>query len=168
MTADRNAPRRRELLAANERFAAGFDRSTLSSRPSRRLVVLTCMDARIAVEDILGLRPGEAHCIRNAGGLATDDALRSLILSHHLLGTEDVLVIEHTECGQLSLDEPELRRRLVEATGQDVELALLPIADLEANLRVQVERIRAQPWLADVAVQGLIYDVRTGRLREVD
>jgi carbonic anhydrase len=125
------------------------------------------MDARIQVEEILGLDPGEAHCIRNAGGLATDDALRSLVLSHHLLGTDEILVIEHTACGQLSFNDDDLRRRLVEATGQDGGLAFLGFSDLEANLWAQVERIRAHPWLADVAVTGLIYDVRTGRLHEV-
>lgn len=160
------SPVYRGVMAASERFAADFDRAGLAARPSLGLAVLTCMDARLAVEEILGLRPGEAHVIRNAGGLATDDALRSLVLSHHLLATREVLVVEHTECGQLSFDESELRGRLVETTGEDTDTALLPFADLEANLRAQVALVRGHPWLAGVPVHGLIYDVQTGRLRE--
>ena len=167
MPATSPSPAYLRALAGNARYAAAFDRQELTARPSLGLAVLTCMDTRLVIEDILRLRPGEAHIVRNAGGLATDDALRSLVLSHHLLGMHEILVMEHTECGQLTFEEAELRGRLVEATGHDADLVLLPFRDLEANLQAQVERIRTYPWLGGVPVHGLIYDVRTGQLREV-
>ena len=154
-------------LAENERYAAQFDRSSLPPRPGRRLAVLACMDARLTVEDVLGIRTGDAHIIRNAGGLATDDAIRSLVISQHLLGTEEVIVIEHTGCGMLTFRDEELRHDLAARTGSDVDLALLAFPELDANLRTQVERIRSHPWTKDVPVHGLIYEVETGRLREV-
>jgi carbonic anhydrase len=155
------------VLSENARYAASFDRSNLESPPARKLAVIACMDARLTVEDVLGLRPGDAHIIRNAGGLATDDAIRSLVISQHLLGTEEVIVIEHTGCGMLAfLDEP-VRRQIAEAQGADVDLPLLPFPDLEANLIEQVERIRSHPWVKDVPVHGAVYEVETGRLRPI-
>lgn len=154
-------------LAASERFAAAFDGSVSEARPSRGLAVLACMDARIDVERLLGLQAGEAHVIRNAGGLATDDAIRSLVISHQLLGTREVLVIEHTGCGLLGVDEDAARARFAGATGHVVDLPLLSFDDLEANLVAQVERIRAHPWIDVPLVTGVIYDVDTGRLRQV-
>jgi carbonic anhydrase len=154
-------------LAENERYAAQFDHSALPLPPGRKLAVLACMDARLTVEDVLGLRTGDAHIIRNAGGLATDDAIRSLVISQQLLGTEEVIVIEHTGCGMLTFEDEEVRRDLAAKTGQDVELPLHAFAELESNLRSQVERIRAHPWIKEVPVHGLIFDVETGRLREV-
>jgi len=153
-------------LVENERFAAQFDRSTLPLPPGRKLAVLACMDARLTVEDVLGLRTGDAHIIRNAGGLATDDAIRSLVISQQLLGTEEVLVIEHTGCGMLTFRDEEVHRDLVQQTGADVDLAFRAFANLEANLRAQIERIRSHPWIKEVPVHGLIYEVETGRLRE--
>ena len=126
------------------------------------------MDARLTVEDVLGLRSGDAHIIRNAGGLATDDAIRSLVISQHLLGTEEVIVIEHTGCGMLTFqDEPTCIARSSSGPAADVDLAFHAFPDLEANLREQVARIRAHPWIKDVPVHGLVYEVETGRLREV-
>ncbi len=126
------------------------------------------MDARLTVEHVLGLRTGEAHIIRNAGGLATEDAIRSLVISQHLLGTEEVIVIEHTGCGMLTFQDDAVRADLAAKTGQDVDLPLLPFPDLEANLTAQVEAIKAHPWIRDdVPVHGLVYEVETGRLREV-
>jgi carbonic anhydrase len=154
-------------LAENERYAAQFDRSSLPLPPGRKLAVLACMDARLTVEDVLGLRTGDAHIIRNAGGLASDDAIRSLVISQQLLGTEEVIVIEHTGCGMLTFRDEDVRRDLAAKTGRDVDLAFLAFAELEANLRAQVERIRAHPWIRDVPVHGLVYEVETGRLREV-
>ncbi len=154
-------------LAENPRYVARFDRSGLPARPARRLAVLACMDARLTVEDILGLRAGDAHVIRNAGGLATDDAIRSLVLSQHLLGSEEVIVIEHTGCGMLTFRDDELRAELAARTGRDSDLPLHAFTDLEANLRKQVARIKAHPWTKDVPVHGLIYEVETGRLRAV-
>jgi len=154
-------------LAENERYAAQFDHSSLPLPPGRKLAVLACMDARLTVEQVLGLRTGDAHIIRNAGGLATDDAIRSLVISQQLLGTEEVIVIEHTGCGMLTFQDGDVHRTLVERTGSDVDLAFHAFPDLDSNLREQVARIRAHPWIKDVPVHGLVYEVETGRLREV-
>ena len=154
-------------LAENERYAGQFDRSSLPLPPGRKLAVLACMDARLTVEDVLGLRTGDAHIIRNAGGLATDDAIRSLVISQELLGTEEVIVIEHTGCGMLTFKDDEVRRSLAKKTGRDVDLTFHAFGELEANLRAQIDRIRDHPWIKDVPVHGLIYEVETGRLREV-
>jgi carbonic anhydrase len=154
-------------LNENARYAAQFDRSALPLPPGRRLAVLACMDARLTVEDVLGLRSGDAHIIRNAGGLATDDAIRSLVISQQLLGTEEVIVIEHTGCGMLTFQDDQVHQDLVEKTGSDVDLAFHAFPDLEDNLREQVRRIQAHPWIKDVPVHGLIYEVESGRLREV-
>ena len=160
-------PEYARALAENGRYAAQFDRSALPLPPGRRLAVLACMDARLTVEDVLGLRSGDAHIIRNAGGLATDDAIRSLVISQQLLGTEEVIVIEHTGCGMLTFQDAEVHRDLVNRTGEDVDLKFHAFPDLESNLREQVSRIRAHPWIKDVPVHGLVYEVETGRLREV-
>jgi carbonic anhydrase len=154
-------------LAENERYAAQFDQSALPLPPGRKLAVLACMDARLTVEDALGLRTGDAHIIRNAGGLATDDAIRSLVISQQLLGTEEVIVIEHTGCGMLTFRDDEVRQDIAARTGADVDLSLGAFEDLEANLHAQVTRIRSHPWIKDVPVHGLVYEVETGRLREV-
>lgn len=154
-------------LTENARYAAQFNREALPLPPGRKLAVLACMDARLTVEDILGLRTGDAHIIRNAGGLATDDALRSLVISQQLLGTEEVIVIEHTGCGMLTFQDADVHRDLVERTGTDVDLAFHAFPDLEANLRAQLDRIRAHPWVKDVPIHGLVFEVETGRLREV-
>lgn len=155
-------------LAENARYATQFDRSALPLPPGRRLAVLACMDARLTVEDVLALRTGDAHIIRNAGGLATDDAIRSLVISQHLLGTEEIIVIEHTGCGMLTFEDEPVRQRIAEEQGAAVDLPLLAFGDLEANLRAQVERIRRHPWVRDVPIHGLVYEVETGRLRRVD
>jgi carbonic anhydrase len=155
-------------LEENARYAAGFDRPRLPMPPGRKLAVLACMDARLTVEEVLGLRTGEAHIIRNAGGLATDDAIRSLVISQTLLGTEEVLVIEHTDCGMLTFQDAAVRGELAARTGASVDLPLLPFGDLRANLKTQLAAIRAHPWIKDVPIHGLIYEVETGRLREVE
>lgn len=154
-------------LAENERYAAQFDHTSLPLTPRPKLAVLACMDSRLRVEDVLGLRLGDAHIIRNAGGLATDDAIRSLVISQQLLGTEEVLVIEHTGCGMLTFQEVEVQRDIAARTGSAVDMPLHAFDDLEANLRSQVARIRAHPWIKDVPVHGLVYEVESGRLREV-
>ncbi len=161
------APETERALAENQRYAATFDRPNLELPPSRRLAVLACMDARLTVEQVLGLRTGEAHIIRNAGGLATDDAIRSLVISQRLLGTEEVLVIEHTGCGMLTFEDGPVQASIAEVTGTAVNLPLHAFSDLEANLAAQVERIRSHPWIKDVPVTGVIYEVDTGRLRRV-
>ncbi len=161
------SPEYTRALAENARYAVGFDRSRLPMPPGRKLAVLACMDARLTVEDGLGLRTGDAHIIRNAGGLATDDAIRSLVISQHLLGTEEVLVVNHTDCGMLTFEDAAVRRDLAAQTGQDLDLPLLPFSDLEANVRAQVDALRAHPWLKAVPIHGLIYEVESGRLREI-
>jgi carbonic anhydrase len=162
-----HAPETERALAENARYAASFDRPNLELPPARKLAVLACMDARLTVEDVLGLRTGDAHIIRNAGGLATDDAIRSLVISQRLLGTEEVLVVEHTGCGMLTFEDATVQRTIAQETGQIVDLPLHAFPDLEANLVEQVARIRAHPWTKDVPVTGVIYEVETGRLRQV-
>jgi carbonic anhydrase len=155
-------------LAENVAFASAFDRSKLGLPPARKLAVLACMDARITVEDVLGLRTGDAHVIRNAGGLATDDAVRSLVLSHHLLGTGEIIVIGHTGCGMLTFEDGPVLDQIANTTGHRIDMALGSFRDLEANVRRQVDRIRAHPWTREAAVTGVVYDVETGELRQVD
>jgi carbonic anhydrase len=154
-------------LSENARYADQFDRSALPLPPGRKLAVLACMDARLTVEDVLGLRSGDAHIIRNAGGLATDDAIRSLVISQQLLGTEEVIVIEHTGCGMLTFEDQDVQAHLAETTGTAVDLPLGAFPDLESNLKAQVARIKAHPWTKEVPIHGLVYEVETGRLREV-
>lgn len=157
----------RRVLAENRRYIDAFDRSALTAAPLSGLAILACMDARLDVEEALGLRTGDAHIIRNAGGLATDDAIRSLIISQHLLGTDEILVIGHTGCGLLRADEDGLRARLGAESGKALDIAFGSFADLEASVRAQVDRLRTHAWLKRVPVHGLVYEVETGRLREV-
>jgi carbonic anhydrase len=155
------------LLAENERYVEVFDRSALTAAPLSGLAIIACMDARLDVEEALGLRTGDAHIIRNAGGLATDDAIRSLIVSQQLLGTEEVVVIGHTGCGLLGIDETGLRRRLEAETAASLDLGFGGFDDLEWSVRHQVERVRTHPWIRRVPVHGLVFEVETGRLREI-
>ena len=136
-------PEFQRALAENARYADQFDRSSLPLPPGRKLAVLACMDARLTVEDVLALRTGDAHIIRNAGGLATDDAIRSLVISQNLLGTEEVIVIEHTGCGMLTFQDEDVRRKLAQETGQDLDIAFLAFPELESNLREQSPDPRA-------------------------
>jgi carbonic anhydrase len=156
------------ILEQNERFVEAFDRSALTAAPLTGLAILTCMDARIDVEDALGLRVGDAHIIRNAGALASDDAIRSLVVSQQLLGTREIVVIAHTRCGLHGADEDALRSQVADTTGLETELAFGSFADLDDMVREQVEILRDDPALLDVPVHGLVYEVETGRLRRVD
>jgi carbonic anhydrase len=155
------------ILAENERYTEAFDRSALTAAPLSGLAIVACMDARLDVEEALGLRTGDAHIIRNAGGLATDDVIRSLIISQQLLGTNEIVVIGHTQCGLLGADETAMRDRLAAATGQDLDIGFGSFDDLEATIRASVERLRSHPWLKRAAIHGLVFDVGTGRLREI-
>ncbi len=125
------------------------------------------MDARLDVEEALGLHTGDAHIIRNAGGIATDDVIRSLIISQQLLGTDEIVVIGHTGCGLLGVDEDALRDRLAASTGGRLDLAFGSFDDLEASVRGSVAKLRDHPWLRPVPVHGLVFDVATGRLHEI-
>jgi carbonic anhydrase len=153
----------------NEMFARDFDKGDKTLPPTQRLVVLTCMDARLHPETFLGLEIGDAHVIRNAGGRASDDALRSLIISSRLLGTQEYAVIHHTDCGMLTFSNDDLRGKLAADTGTDAShLDFLPFSDVEESVRDDVRRIRVNPFIpAGVEVSGWIYDVKTGKVREV-
>jgi len=159
-----------ELLKANEEFARSFTLGELSVRPKRHVAVLACMDSRILFEHCLGLKPGDAHMIRNAGGIATEDAIRSLIVSHHLLDTQEFIIINHTDCGLLKVSEDELKKRLAKKMGviAGTPARFYAFDDLEANVRIQVRRVKSHPWIPKhIPVRGFIYDVKTGRLKEV-
>jgi carbonic anhydrase len=159
-----------ELLQANESYAQTFNLGHLPNPPARNLVVVACMDARMDILQMLGLKPGDAHVIRNAGGIVTDDVLRSLIISHYLLFTREIMIINHTECGMVSFKDEELRARLRTVSGTD---SIAPshfhaFTDLEENVHHQMQKVKSHPWLpSHIPVRGFIYDVKTGRLREV-
>jgi carbonic anhydrase len=157
----------RRILEENARYAEAFDHSALTAAPLSGLAILACMDSRLNIEDALGLRAGDAHIIRNAGGLATDDAIRSIIVSQELLGTDEIIVIGHTRCGLHGTDEAAMRARLEARTGTDLDVAFGSFDDLEATVRDSVWRLRTHPWVRRVPVHGLVYDVTTGRLTEV-
>ena len=160
-----------ELLQANQQFVRNFNLGDLAVRPRRRLAVLACMDSRILFERCLGLHPGDAHMIRNAGGIATEDAMRSLIVSHHLLDTQEFIIINHTDCGLLKVREDELKQRLAEKMGTSAGAPahFHAFDDLEENVREQVRRVKSHPWIPKhIPVRGFVYDVKTGALREVE
>ncbi len=158
-----------ETLAANTQYAATFDLGHLPMPPSRRLAIVACMDARLMPDQFFGLKTGEAHVIRNAGGLATEDALRSLVISTKLLGTRTIYVVAHTDCGMLTFTDDQLRQQLKTETGKDAShLEFLAFSDLDASVRRQLQRIRENPFLPkDIDLHGFVYDVRSGRLREI-
>ena len=156
------------ILEENSRFTEAYDRSALTAAPLTGIAILACMDARIDVEDALGLRVGDAHIIRNAGGFATQDAIRSLVVSQQLLGTREILVIAHTGCGLHGADEAEIRGRVSATTHHETDLVFGAFADLEAMVREQVRVLRGRPDLLRVPIHGLIYDVATGRLSPVE
>ena len=155
------------ILAENRRYIDAFDRSALTSSPLRGVAIVACMDARLDVEEALGLRTGDAHIIRNAGGLATDDVIRSLVISQHVLGTDEVVVIGHTRCGLLGADETAIRDALAAATGQRLDIDFGSFDDLDVAVRSSVERLRSHPWIKPLAIHGLVFDVDTGGLREI-
>ena len=160
---------RDECLKANEGYAASFDKGGLPMPPGRNLAVVVCMDARLMPDQFLGLDIGDAHVIRNAGGIVTDDALRSLIISHKLLGTNEFFVVNHTDCGMLTFEDEALRERLAQETGADARgLQFYAFKNLEENVRAQVQKIKSSPFLPDdIPVSGFIYQVEDGRLRQV-
>jgi carbonic anhydrase len=154
-----------EITRANNDYAAGFTKGDLTMPPARRFAVLTCMDARLDPAKFLGLDEGDAHVIRNAGGLASDDAIRSLVISHRLLGTQEAFVIAHSDCGMLTFTNDVLREQLP-PEGREVDF--LPFSDLDESVRSSLRRIRESPLLPDTfTAAGFVYDVRTGGLREV-
>lgn len=163
-----------DVLTANERYATGFAQGQLPMPPGRKLAVVTCMDARLEPLAFLGLHLGDAHVIRNAGGHATPDAVRSLVISQQLLGTDTVLVIHHADCGMLTFTNDQLRERVTGELGPGAadaaaDMDFLPFTDLAQSVRDDVAALKASPLLPDaLPVYGLIYDVYTGRLQVVE
>ena len=159
-----------ETLKNNKSYAQDFKLGHLPMPPARQLAIVACMDARMTVEQMLGLSTGDAHIIRNAGGIVSEDALRSLIISHYLLGTQEFMVINHTDCGMLTFHDDELKTRLQDAhhTSSVTPAAFHAFSDVEQNVREQVSKIKSHPWTPKhVPVRGFVYDVKTGSLTEV-
>jgi carbonic anhydrase len=158
-----------ELLAANRRHADSLPARHLDVRPSRRLAIVTCMDSRLDVFAALGLGDGEAHVLRNAGGVITDDAIRSLAISQRLLGTEAVMLIHHTDCGMEKITDDGFRAELQDATGVSPAFAIESFDDVDADVRQSILRVRRSPFLPHrEQVRGFVYDVDDHRLREVE
>ena len=158
-----------ELLHNAERYAETFDHADLPLPPAKRVAVLACMDARVNPYGILGLSEGDAHVIRNAGGVVTDDEIRSLAISQRLLGTEEIILIHHTDCGMLTFTDDGFRRSIQDETGIKPEWAAEAFSDLDEDVRQSIARIKASPFIPRTdAVRGFVYDVAEGTLREVD
>ncbi len=159
-----------EALKSNETYASNFNLGKLPIPPARKIAIVACMDARLTIEPMLGLKTGDAHIIRNAGGVVTEDALRSLLISQQLLGTNEVMIINHTDCGMLTFKDADLFARLERETGAS---AVSPeqfhsFSNLEENVRRQVRKLRSHPWIPkSFTIRGFVYDVKTGRLSEV-
>jgi carbonic anhydrase len=156
-----------DVLQNAEQYASSFDKGDLPMPPGRKLAVVACMDARLIPTKVLGLNEGEAHVIRNAGGAVTDDTIRSLAISQHKLGTEEIILIHHTDCGMLTFKDDEFRDELQEKTGVKPEWAAESFTDLEADVRQSVQRIRNSPFIPNKNVRGFVYEVESGKLREV-
>jgi carbonic anhydrase len=157
-----------ELLQNNARYADGFEKGDLPLPPARGVAVVACMDARLHVSKMLGLEEGDAHIIRNAGGVVTDDAIRSLAISQRLLGTREIILIHHTDCGMLTFTDDEFRRQIQQETGVRPEWAAEAFPDLDDDVRQNIARIKASPFIPyKESVRGFVYEVQSGRLREV-
>jgi carbonic anhydrase len=157
-----------ELLKNNEAYAEKFDKGGLPLPPARKVAVVACMDARLNPAYALGLEEGDAHVIRNAGGVITDDEIRSLAISQRLLGTEEIILIHHTDCGMLTFQDDEFRRQIQDDTGIKPQWAPESFADIEEDVRQSKARIEASPFVPKKdSIRGFIYDVDTGRLQEV-
>ena len=157
-----------ELLANNEAYASQFDKGELPLPPAKKVAVVACMDARLDPARVLGLEEGDAHVIRNAGGVVTDDEIRSLAISQRLLGTEEVVLIHHTDCGMLTFSDDEFKRSIQDETGIKPEWAAEAFGDLDEDVRQSIARIKASPFIPRKdAIRGFVYEVETGKLREV-
>lgn len=157
-----------EVRAANDLYADTFEKGHLPMPPGRQFAVVACMDARLDPARALGLEEGDAHVIRNAGGRAVD-AIRSLVISQRLLGTKEIIVLHHTDCGMLTFDNPTLHNIVRDQLGADsTAIDFLPFSDVAASVREDVEIIRNSPFIPnDIPVSGFIYDVKTGKITEV-
>ena len=157
-----------ELVANNEAYAAQFDKGDLPLPPAKKVAVVACMDARIVPSQLLGLGVGDAHVIRNAGGVVSTDTIRSLAISQRLLGTEEIVLIHHTDCGMLTFDDEGFKRSIQEETGIKPEWAAEAFPDVEEDVRQSIARIQHSPFVPNKSsVRGFVYDVETGELREV-
>ena len=156
------------LVHNNESYARSFDKGDLPLPPAKHVAVLACMDARLDVHKILGLEPGDAHVIRNAGGVATDDAIRSLVISQRLLGTDEIILIHHTGCGMLTFKDDDVKGKILAEVGIRPAFALEAFDDLEGDVKQSIARIEASPFIPNKSnIRGFVYDVKTGRLNEV-
>ena len=157
-----------ELLKNAERYAASFDKGDLPLPPGKKIAVLACMDARLNPYGLLGLDEGDAHVIRNAGGVVTDDEIRSLAISQRLLGTEEIVLIHHTDCGMLTFTDDAFKKSVQDETGIKPEWAAESFDDLDTDVRQSIARIKASPFIPrKESVRGFVYEVETGHLREV-
>jgi carbonic anhydrase len=157
-----------ELLTNNQGYAGSFDKGELPMPPGRKVTVLACMDARLNIYGMLGLSEGDAHVIRNAGGVVTDDAIRSLLISQELLGTEEIILIHHTDCGMLTFSDDDVKAQVQARCGVKPPFALEAFADLDDDVRQSIARIKASPFIPRKdGIRGFVYEVQTGRLREV-
>lgn len=157
-----------EFLANNERYADGYDKADLPMPPAKRIAAVVCMDARLETGALLGLLEGDAHVIRNAGGVVTDDVIRSLLISQRLLGTREIMLIHHTDCGMLTFKDEAVKADVEGETGIRPPFALEAFSDLEADVRQSMARIQANPFVPHKdQVRGFVFEVETGRLREV-
>ncbi len=157
-----------ELLQNNVAYAETFEKRDLPLPPARGVAVVACMDARLDVHNILGLKEGDAHVIRNAGGVVTDDEIRSLTISQRLLGTREIILIHHTDCGMLTFSDDELKAQIHEDVGLKPHFSMESFSDLEEDVRQSIARIQASPFIPNKdSVRGFVYEVETGRLREV-
>src|ERR671924_2040995 len=158
-----------ELVRNAEAYAADFDKGELPLPPAKRVAILACMDARLNPHALLGLNEGDAHVIRNAGGVVTDDEIRSLAISQRLLGTEEIMLIHHTDCGMLTFEDDDFRKSVEDDTGIKPEWAAEAFSDLDEDVRQSIARIQASPFIPRKhSIRGFVYEVETGRLREVD
>lgn len=157
-----------ELLQNNEVYAESFDKGDLPLPPAKGVAVVACMDARLNVYGMLGLQEGDAHVIRNAGGVITDDEIRSLAISQRLLGTREIILIHHTDCGMLTFSDDELKQQIQEDVGMKPHFSMESFSDLEEDVRQSIARIQASPFIPNKeSLRGFVYEVETGRLREV-
>jgi carbonic anhydrase len=157
-----------ELIKNNERYAASFDKGDKPLPPARGVAVVACMDARLHVSSMLGLEIGDAHIIRNAGGVVTDDAIRSLVISQRLLGTREIIIIHHTDCGMVTFTDDAVKAQIKEDTGIRPPFSLEAFPDAGDDVRQSIARIKASPFIPHRdSVRGFVYDVSTGRLNEV-
>jgi carbonic anhydrase len=157
-----------DLLKNNEEYARGFDKGDLPLPPAKGVAVVACMDARLDVHAMLGLELGDAHIIRNAGGVITDDEIRSLLISQRLLGTTEVILVHHTDCGMLTFSDDEVADQIESDTGVRPPFPLESFPDLDGNVRDSMEKIKSNPFIPNKdSVRGFVYEVETGRLREV-